>query len=101
MTTFKKIYCLKKCNVRFKNENNYHLISAISRGTPHFCNLPYSCTYLVKQYTKATRLSPHLVTFNMILISFCLVTDLINQNFMQTHHFRLKFYGANIIFTCI
>ena len=21
--------------------------------------------------------------------------------FMQTHHFRLKFYAANIIFTCI
>ena len=25
----------------------------------------------------------------------------LNSNFMQTHHFRLKFYAANIIFTCI
>ena len=27
--------------------------------------------------------------------------NLLNPNFMQTHHFRLKFYAANIILTCI
>ena len=27
--------------------------------------------------------------------------NLLNLNFMQTHHFRLKFYSPNIIFSCI
>ena len=27
--------------------------------------------------------------------------NLLNPNFMQTHHFRLKFYAANIILTYI
>ena len=27
--------------------------------------------------------------------------NLLNLSFMQTHHFRLKFYSPNIIFSCI
>ena len=32
---------------------------------------------------------------------FCLPRDALDANFMQTNHFHLKFYAANIVIPCI
>ena len=36
-----------------------------------------------------------------IILIYKIQWNLLDVNFMQTHHWRLKYYAANIVFPCI